>query len=403
MNNGTARVKKPSRIPVNGQKGKKNLPDVVRFRSGIDRPLLIIIILLLCFGTIMVFSSSFAAAYQDKGDSYFYIKRQSVFLISGFVLMLVVSRIDYRIMRRLTTPVFVIMCVLLMFVPIMGIAEGQAVRWIEIPIVGRFQPSEPMKTALVLMLAHYFATYQDKITNYRDFRTSSLWGDLYPYLIVCFVCFLVALEKHFSGVIILFLIGTIVIFAGGARKFWLVAAGLSGTVVVSVAIMLTGYARQRIDTWLHPEDYSSLGDIYQTLQGLNAIGSGGLLGVGLGNSYQKYNYVPEPQNDFIFSIVCEELGFVGALAVIILFVLLVWRGFIIAMKAPDTFTSLAVIGIIGKVGIQAILNIGVVTAILPNTGITLPFFSYGGTALWLLLVEMGIVLSISRYSYQNKQ
>ena len=127
------------------------------------------------------------------------------------------------------------------------------------------------------------------------------------------------------------------------------------------------------------------------------------MGVGLGNSYQKYNYVPEPQNDFIFSIVCEELGFVGALAVIALFVLLVWRGFIIAMKAPDTFTSLAVIGIIGKVGIQAILNIGVVTAVIPNTGITLPFFSYGGTALWLLLVEMGIVLSISRYSYQNKQ
>ncbi len=400
MNN-TAKVKKPSRIPKGGT--KKKLPDIVRLKSGIDRPLLIIIILLLCFGTIMVFSSSFAAAYQDKGDSYFYIKRQSVFLISGFIIMLGVSRIDYRWMRRLTTPVFIIMCVLLAFVPILGIAEGEAVRWIELPVVGRFQPSEPMKTALVLMLAHYFATYQDKITNYRDFKTSSLWGDLFPYLIVGFVCFLVALEKHFSGVIILFLIGTIVIFAGGARKFWLFAAGGAGGTVVLIAIMLTDYAKQRIDTWLHPEKYSTLGDIYQTLQGLNAIGSGGLLGVGLGNSYQKYNYVPEPQNDFIFSIVCEELGFVGALAVIALFVLLVWRGFIIAMKAPDTFTSLAVIGIIGKVGIQAILNIGVVTAVIPNTGITLPFFSYGGTALWLLLVEMGIVLSISRYSYQNKQ
>lgn len=401
MNNGDTKVKKPSRIP--GKSAKKSLPDLIRFQSGMDRPLLIIIILLLCFGTIMVFSSSFAAAYQDKGDSYFYIKRQTVFLISGFVIMLIVSRIDYRWMRRLTTPVFVIMCFILCLVPILGIAEGEAVRWIEIPVVGRFQPSEPMKTALVLMLAHYFATYQNKITNYRDFKTSSLWGDLYPYLIVCFVCFLVALEKHFSGVIILFLIGTIVIFAGGARKFWLFAAGGAGGVIVTVAILCTGYARQRIDMWLHPENYSNLGAIYQTLQGLNAIGSGGLLGVGLGNSYQKYSYVPEPQNDFIFSIVCEELGFIGALVVIILFVLLIWRGFIIAMKAPDTFSSLAVIGIIGKVGIQAILNIGVVSAIIPNTGITLPFFSYGGTALWLLLVEMGIVLSISRYSYQNKQ
>ena len=382
---------------------RKPLPEIVRIKSGIDRPLLIIIILLLCFGSIMVFSSSFAAAYQEKGDSYHYIKRQMIFLISGFIIMLIVSRVDYRVMRRLTTPGFIVMCVLLAFVPVLGIAQGQAVRWIELPVIGRFQPSEPLKAVLVLMLAHYFATYQDKITNYRDFKTSSLWGDLYPYLIVGFVCFLVALEKHFSGVIILFLIGTIVIFAGGARKFWLYAAGGLGAVVVFTAIMLTDYARTRVDIWLHPENYSSLGDTYQTLQGLNAIGSGGLLGVGLGNSYQKYSYVPEPQNDFIFSIVCEELGFVGALAVIALFVLLVWRGFVIAMKAPDTFSSLVVIGIIGKVGIQAILNIGVVTAVIPNTGITLPFFSYGGSALWILLAEMGIVLSISRYSYQDKQ
>ncbi|MBQ4562141.1 MAG: putative lipid II flippase FtsW [Clostridia bacterium] len=402
MNNREPKVRRVSRGSSPTRK-KERTPEIIRVKSGVDRPFLIIIILLLCFGSIMVFSSSFAAAYQDRGDSYFYIKRQTIFLISGFIIMLIASRVDYRWMRRLTTPVFVIVCVLLALVPILGIAAGQAVRWIELPIIGRFQPSEPMKTALVLMLAHYFATYQDKITDYRDFKTSSLWGDLYPYLIVCFVCFLVALEKHFSGVIILFLIGTIVIFAGGARKFWLFAAGGAGGTLVLIAIMLTDYAKQRIDTWLHPENYSSLGDIYQTLQGLNAIGSGGLLGVGLGNSYQKYNYVPEPQNDFIFSIVCEELGFVGALAVILLFILLVWRGFIIAMKAPDTFSSLVVIGIVGKVGVQAILNIGVVTAMIPNTGITLPFFSYGGSALWLLLVEMGIVLSISRYSYQNKQ
>ncbi len=404
MNKEKPNVKARSRAPKRPRvKAKKQLPDIIRVQGGFDRPFLIIVILLLCFGSIMVFSSSFAAAYQEKGDSYHYIKRQMIFLISGFVIMLVVSKVDYRVMRKVTTPLFIVMCVLLAFVPVMGIAEGEAVRWIELPVIGRFQPSEPMKTVLVLMLAHYFTTYQDRITNYRDFKESSLWGNLYPYLIVCFVCFLVALEKHFSGVIILFLIGTIVIFAGGARKFWLFAAGGVGGVLVLIAIMLTDYARNRIDMWLHPENYSSLGTIYQTLQGLNAIGSGGFLGVGLGNSYQKYSYVPEPQNDFIFSIVCEELGFVGALAVIALFVLLVWRGFIIAMKAPDTFSSLIVIGIIGKVGIQAILNIGVVTAVIPNTGITLPFFSYGGSALWILLAEMGVVLSVSRYSYQDKQ
>lgn len=404
MNKGEPKAKARSRAPKRpGIKTKKQLPDIIRVQGGFDRPFLIIVILLLCFGSIMVFSSSFAAAYQEKGDSYHYIKRQMIFLISGFLIMLLVSKVDYRVMRKATTPLFIVMCVLLAFVPVMGIAEGEAVRWIELPVIGRFQPSEPMKTVLVLMLAHYFTTYQDRITNYRNFKESSLWGNLYPYLIVCFVCFLVALEKHFSGVIILFLIGTIVIFAGGARKFWLFAAGGAGSVLVLIAIMLTDYARNRIDMWLHPENYSSLGTIYQTLQGLNAIGSGGLLGVGLGNSYQKYSYVPEPQNDFIFSIVCEELGFVGALAVIALFVLLVWRGFMIAMKAPDTFSSLIVIGIIGKVGIQAILNIGVVTAVIPNTGITLPFFSYGGSALWILLAEMGVVLSVSRYSYQDKQ
>lgn len=384
------------------RKVKKSTPDLVRVQGNIDRPFLIIVILLLCFGSIMVFSSSFAAAYQDKGDSYFYIKKQVVFLLLGFLAMIMVTRVDYLWMRRLTVPGFIVVCILLAFVPILGLAEGEAVRWIELPFIGRFQPSELMKTVLVLMLAHYFATYQDKITNYRNFKESSLWGNLYPYLIVGFVCFLVALEKHFSGIIILFLIGTIVIFAGGARKFWLIVSGIAGGILVFLAIMLTDYARNRVDIWLNPENYSSLGTIYQTLQGLNAIGSGGFLGVGLGNSYQKYNYVPEPQNDFIFSIVCEELGFVGALAVIALFVLLVWRGFIIAMKAPDTFTSLVVIGIIGKVGIQAILNIGVVTAVIPNTGITLPFFSYGGTALMILLCEMGIVLSISKYSYQEK-
>lgn len=391
-----------SKRPQSSLKRAFTEPLAVRIKGTVDRPMLIIIILLLCFGSIMVFSSSFATALTQKDDSYYYIKRQLLFLVVGFVLMMVVSRFDYRFIRKFTVIGFVVLLFLLALVPVFGLSEGQAVRWIKLGPI-RFQPSEPMKTFLILMLAHYFATYQSKITNYRDFKTSSFYGDLYPYIIVGIVCFLVALEKHFSGVIILFLIGTIVIFAGGARKFWLIAAaGVGGTVVLT-GILFTSYAKARIDTWLHPERYDQLGEVWQTLQGLNAIGSGGFLGVGLGNSYQKYSYVAEPQNDFIFSILCEELGFVGALAVIALFVAFVWRGFIIAMKAPDTFSTLVVIGIIGKVGIQAVLNICVVTALIPNTGITLPFFSYGGSAMMLLLFEMGLVLSISRYSYQDKQ
>ena len=198
--------------------------------------------------------------------------------------------------------------------------------------------------------------------------------------------------------IIMFLIGMVVIFAAGARKFWFIIAGSGAAVAAIIAISFSSYARQRIEVWLRPENFSADDEVYQTLQGLYAVGSGGLLGTGLGNSRQKHLFVSQPQNDFIFSIVCEELGFIGAVGLIALFVLLVWRGVVIALRAPDTFSQLVVIGIVGKVAIQALLNIGVVTALLPNTGISLPFFSYGGSALALQIAEMGIVLGISRYS-----
>lgn len=373
--------------------------DIIRIRGGVDRPMIIIIMALLCFGLVMVFSASFATALCEKGDSFFYIKRQAIFAVIGIIAMIVVSLFDYRIFRKFSTPFFFVLLVLLALVPVMGLAEGVATRWIEIgPIV--FQPSEPMKLVLVLFLANYFATHQDKINNYRDFKQSSIWGNAIPIAIVGLVCFLILLENHFSGLIIMFIIGMIVIFAGGARIFWFAVSGGAVSVVVLIFILFTNYAKERLDIWLHPENYSALDETFQTLQGLNAIGSGGFLGVGLGNGSQKYGFVPEPQNDFIFSIVCEELGFVGAVAIIALFMLFVWRGFIIAMRAPDTFSSLVVIGIIGKVAVQAILNIGVVTSLIPNTGIPLPFFSYGGSSLFLLLVEMGVVLAISRYSYK---
>jgi len=376
--------------------------DIIRVRGGVDRPMLVIIIVLLCFGTVMVFSASFANALELEGDSYFYIKKQLQFAGIGLFLMFVASFVDYRVIRRFTIPAFILVLGLLAIVPIIGISQGVATRWINIPGVISFQPSELMKITLILFMAWYFDFFQDRIMNYKDFKTSSMWGVFLPAGVVVLVCVLIMLENHFSGMIIMFCIGMIMIFAGGGRAIWFVATGGIAGFAIMGAIFFVPYAKERVDVWLNPQNYSDMKDTWQTVQGLIAVGSGGFLGVGLGNSRQKHMFVPEPQNDFIFSILCEELGFVGALGVILLFVLFIWRGFVIAMKAPDTFSSLVVMGIVGKVGLQAILNMAVVTNLIPNTGIALPFFSYGGSALTILLGEMGILLSISRFSYQKK-
>lgn len=375
--------------------------DIVRVKGGVDRPMLVIIILLLCFGTVMVFSASFAYALESEGDSYFYIKKQLQWAGFGIVVMFIAANVDYRIIRRFTIPAFLGIFALLAVVPIMGISEGEATRWI---IIGNFsiQPSELMKIGLILFLALFFDMFQERATNYKNFAQSSIWGVFIPAGIVGLVCILIALEKHFSGMIIMFCIGMVVIFAGGGRKIWFGLTGGVALFAILVAIFFVPYAKERLDIWLHPENYSITDETWQTTQGLMAVGSGGFLGVGFGKSRQKHMFVSQPQNDFIFAIICEELGFVGALAVILLFVLFIWRGFVIALKTPDTFSSLAVIGIVGHVALQAILNIAVVTNMIPNTGISLPFFSYGGSALTILLGEMGILLSISRFSYQQK-
>ena len=400
--------KKTSPAPVNKKvtKRKRSLAikptDIVRIKGGVDRPMLVIIILLLCFGTVMVFSASFGYALETEGDSYFYIKKQLQFAGLGLVVMFIASAVDYRIVRRFTIPAFIVVLGLLAVVPIIGISEGSATRWINIPGVISFQPSELMKIALILFLSLFFDTFQERITNYKNFAQSSMWGVFIPASIVGLICILIALENHFSGMIIMFAIGMILIFAGGGRTVWFGITGGVAAFAMLIAIFFVPYAKKRLDMWIHPENFSDISDTWQTTQGLIAVGSGGFLGVGLGNSRQKHMFVPEPQNDFIFSIVCEELGFVGALAVISLFVLFIWRGFVIALKAPDTFSSLVVIGIVVKVGLQAILNMAVVTNMIPNTGISLPFFSYGGSALTILLGEMGILLSISKFSYKKK-
>ena len=396
-------AKRMAAVKANGMSlGTKGAEaDVVRVRAGVDRPMLIIIILLLCFGSVMVFSASYAYALYKENNSYYYIEKQVGFLLLGSVAMVGIMHMPVDLIRRLTVPFYIFAAALLAIVPVVGLAEGEAVRWINI---GGFtiQPSEIMKPALVMILALYIQNHQEQITDYRHFWGSSKYGLVYPSVFVLIACALMVLENHFSGTIIMFIIGMVVIFAGGARLFWFGVAG--GTFITAVfgMIMFTDYAKQRIDIWLHPENYNALDETWQTTQGLYAIGSGGWFGVGLGNSRQKHMFVSQPQNDFIFSIICEELGFIGAMCVVALFIVFIVRGLHIARRAPDTYSSLVVLGIVGHVAVQAILNMAVVTNTIPNTGISLPFFSYGGSSLVVLMAEMGVLLAISRYSYQQK-
>ncbi|MBE6671365.1 MAG: cell division protein FtsW [Ruminococcaceae bacterium] len=369
-----------------------------------DRTFLVLVIVLICFGSVMVFSASYAYALASEGDSYFFIKKQIGWVAIGLALMLGIAHlVDVNWIKKFTKLYFWGVVAALVAVLIMGTAEGEAKRWLAIPgIPFAVQPSEFMKLGIVLILAKYFSDNEKYL-----FRRTTKWEPVIrrlglPFAVVLFVCLLVALEKHFSGVIILFLIGACVIFVAGGQLKWLFGAAGSFGAVVLALIMFVPYARGRIDIWLHPENYSSQSETWQTIQGLNAVGSGGFFGVGLGQSLQKHMFVSQPQNDFIFAIICEELGFIGAVATICLFIALVWRGIVIAQKTTDTFSKLVVIGIVSKVAIQSILNMAVVTNTIPNTGISLPFFSYGGSSLSILLIEMGIVLAISRYSYQQK-
>ena len=374
---------------------------VPRIVEGYDYVFLIIVIVLLAFGSVMVYSASYAYAKTRYGDSYYIITRQAIFMAIGFVGMFIAMHVTPDLYKRFAPVIFLVCFFLLCLVPIpgIGVLKKGARRWLNIGI--DFQPSEAMKFGIAAMLAWYFDRYQKRIQDYTNFWRASAFGVFFPYLIVGVTCFLIVLEKHLSGTVIMFLIGTIIIFAGGAMKRWIFGMFGGGGVALLLLGLFTDYTKRRFELWIHPEEYPQDGG-WQILQGLYAIGSGGFFGVGIGESRLKHMYVPEPQNDFIFTIVCEELGFIGAVAVIALFMLFVYRGIVIAMRAPDTFSSLLVTGIVGKVAIQAILNIAVVTGSIPNTGISLPFFSYGGTSLCILMAEMGVVLSISRYSKQRK-
>ena len=357
--------------------------------GSFDVPFLALSLLLLTIGLVMLFSASYAYAfYNDDGNSYAYISRQLIFAVVGLVAMFILSKLNYKVIQAATVPLLLVTLALLCLVLVYHTNLRGFRRWIPLgPIT--FQPSDLAKFTISVVLANYISRYYHQMRKFK-------YGFVYPILVIAVFCGLIYLEHHMSCTILIFLIGASLMWAGGSNwKLFAIGVGIVAAVAVLVVVnpeLLENYAGERIRAWLD-KSYSPDDLRWQTNNSLYAIGSGGLFGTGLGNSKQKYLYVSEPQNDFIFSIVCEELGFVGAAFIILLFGLLVWRGVDIAKKCPNRFGSLLVLGIMAQIGFQVVLNIMVVTDTIPNTGIALPFFSYGGTALILLLGEIGVVLS----------
>ena len=359
--------------------------------NGFDMPFLIILMLILVIGLVCMYSASYAYAfYWYDGDSYYFLKRQLAFAVLGVVAMLMISTIDYHVLHKFSWVLWIVSLALLVVAYIMPSSTGIH-RWIRIPGIGQFQPSEVAKFALIVLYAHLVSLNHKKMKTFTK-------GYLPFMAILGITCGLVFIEPHLSGTMLLLGIGLILMYVGGTRLVYLLGTIGIGGAAAGYMIFGMGYEKDRIDVWLKPlEMFTKDKDMaWQTVQSLYAIGSGGLMGQGLGNSRQKHLFLPEPQNDFIFSIVCEELGFIGAVLIIILFGLLVWRGFVIGMKAPDKFGSMLAIGLTGQIGLQVAFNVAVVTNTIPNTGISLPFFSYGGTSLVMLLAQMGVVLSVSR-------
>ena len=380
----------------NNQKKK-----VKRFSKFLDNRmdyiLFITVLILLSLGVIMVLSASAPSALSKTSKSYTYFVRQFIFAIIGIGIMLFISKIDYRFYKKYYWLVYAvsILVLLLVLIPGLGREVNGATRWIGIPGLGQFQPSEITKIGLIIFYAGYLSDHKSELKDFWRGFVKPLAFLLPPIAILYLV------QNHLSVCLVIAAITAVMMLMAGCRLLHFIAAGLVG--VAGIVIMLikgqtsesSSFRWDRIVTFFDPWS-DATGTGYQMVQSLYAIGSGGLFGVGLGNSTQKYLYIPEPQNDFIFAIVAEELGFVGCVAIIALFGIFVWRGIVIAMKAPDMFGSLLAVGVTTLVAVQAIINIAVVTASIPTTGMALPFFSYGGTALVILLASVGILLNVSR-------
>ena len=362
----------------------------------IDITFLSLVLILLSVGLVMLFSASYAYSYAYFGNSYKFISRQAIFAVIGVALMLLISKVDYHILKKFSWVIYlasVAMLVIVLILPPMS-QELNVKRWISIGSFS-FQPSEIAKFAIIVLFASWLSANGEKIKKFKYV--------VWMLFLLGSVCVLVVSEPHLSATILIFLLGIILLIVGGMKLRWIISGAVAGVVGVLTLVFsgVISYGSDRIQSWLDPWA-DPTGSGYQTIQSLLAIGSGELLGRGIGQSRQKHLWVPEPHNDFIFSIVCEELGLIGAIIIILLFCALVWRGFTIAANSKDKFGTLLAVGLTFQVGLQAILNIFVVTNTIPNTGISLPFFSYGGTALVILLCEMGVVLSVSRGSSVEK-
>ena len=374
------------------QAERKNL---LAGKGAMDLPFLLLTVLLTAIGLIMLFSASFPSAYYESGNAAYYFKRQLIFAVAGFVAMLFVGKVNYQRWRGAAMALMAVSAFLLILVviPGVGVTVNNATRWLGKPGVFTFQPSEIAKLAVIVYFADSISKKKEKMLTIRQ--------GVIPYAaILAVIAALMLLEPHLSGAILIVGTGIIMMSVGGLPG-WMIGLGFGGVGVVAVLYVklvekgIISYGASRINMWKNPW-LDPINDGYQMVQSLIAIGSGGLLGVGLGKGRQKFLYLPEEHNDFIFAVVCEELGLIGACVIMLIFSLLIIRGFWIALHARDRFGALLVVGIITHLGLQTFLNIAVVTGLVPATGISLPFFSYGGTALMLQLVEMGIVLSVSR-------
>ena len=375
-------------------KNKKTVPNFIN--NQFDFILFVIIIILLSLGIVMVLSASAPSAIAESGNSYSYVIKQLKAAILGIILMLIISKIDYRIYKKFYKAIYWIsvLILLLVLIPGLGSSSNGATRWIDLKFI-QFQPSELTKIGLIVFYAGYLADHKSELKSFWKGFVKPLIYILPPIAILYFV------QNHLSASVVIGAVTCVMMIMAGCRLLYFVIAGLIGALVMTVGIIALqatgkgGFRIKRIMSFMDPwADATEVG--WQAVQGLYAIGSGGLFGVGLGESKQKYLYIPEPHNDFIFSILAEELGFVGCVIVILLFAIFIWRGILIAIKSPDMFGSLLATGITTLIGVQVIINIGVVTSSIPNTGMPLPFFSYGGTALLILLCSCGVLLNISR-------
>ncbi len=361
-----------------------------------DTFFLLVLGMILLFGLAILASASSVLSFKDYGNSYGYLKHQVLFaLLPGIVAFFVASRINYSIYKKLAMPflIFNIFLLFLLFVPSLSFETKGAVRWLQFGSL-TFQPSELLKLSFILYLSAWFES--------RRKNLKTLQGGLIPFLVVCSIIavFLIA-QPDLGTLIVILLIGAIIYFIAGGRIVHLILSGILGIVAFVILVYSDQYRLQRVTTFFNPE-LDPLGAAYQINQALIAIGSGGIFGQGFGMSKQKYNYLPEAMGDSIFAIVAEELGFVGVLIAIILFLLLAYRGFWIAKRANTSFGKFVVVGIISWISIQAFVNIGAISGMLPLTGITLPFVSYGGSSLLVLLAASGIVYNISKSIKQKK-